>query len=203
MTATVEDAAPSLPSGVTEALDRVARMGNAPGLTLGDIRRERLEAAMSSATAISAGPFRVLTVMLHEAQLGEGGALTYERGREWLAFRTGLSAQVVRKHWQALREAGFLVPLRYGGWSGGENETGIWGFSTPEEADDGDTYDAAERWWAARGTTGSEHHRRDFRASMIRLYGEDVLVPELIPSDVKTLGDLTEWVSYLRLVHRK
>lgn len=203
VTATVGKANDVLPSGLSEALERVARMGDAPGLVLGDIRRERMEAALSSSAPMSTGPFRVFAVMLHEAQLGESGALTYERGRDWLAFRAGLTTQVVRKHLKTLRESGLLVPLRYGGWNGDENQTGIWGFSTPEESEEGDLYERAERWWRMRGTTAAEHHRRDFRASMIRLYGTDVLIPEWIPGEVETLGDLVSWVSYLRQVHRK
>ncbi|MGO1438575.1 MAG: hypothetical protein ACTHVY_00625 [Brevibacterium yomogidense] len=203
MSATIEEQCEVLPSGIAEALERVARMGAAPGLVLGDIRRERMEAALSSSAPMSTGPFRVFAVMVHESSLGEGGALTYERGRGWLAIRAGMSDASVKKQLKNLRESGFLIPLRYGGWNGDENQTGIWGFTTPEESGQGDVYEHAERWWRMRGTTAAEHHRRDFRTAMIRLYGDDVLIPEWIPEHVEALGDLVAWVSYLRQVHRK
>lgn len=189
---------------VAEAMERVQRMSTVAGdITRGNIQSERMGAALASTTPIKASEFKTFSAMLWDSRVDELGVLVFDRGNEHLADRVGVTERNVQKHIASLKGAGFLVPVRYGGWYGDDLVTGKWGFSTPEESDPGDIYTLAERWWTARGSTAAALHRHDLVAGMRRLYGDDVIVPEHLPGDVTSLGDVPAFVDYMRLVHRR
>ncbi|MCK1802962.1 helix-turn-helix domain-containing protein [Brevibacterium sp. R8603A2] len=193
-----------VPSAALEALERVQKMGAGDGLTVHDLRAERMAMLSASAATVTDGQFRVFVQMLFGARIDHGSEqFVFDRGNEWLADECGASIRTVRRHLRDLREQRLLDPVRYGGWRGDAAEVGVWAFTTPEERDGGDLYTLAERWVESRGSTATAHRRRDFVAAMMSVYGSDVIVPEHLPAEVRTAGDAARFVDHLRVVHRR
>jgi len=188
-----------VPAAALEALERVAAMSAADGMTDNDLLRERWNMIRASTVEIGNGPFRTLATMLFGARIDHITELfVYDRGNETLAAEAGITVRNVQKNLTALREAKLIVPVRYGGMRGDEKIVGSWAFTTPEEHDGGDLYDLARLWFEDRGSTAAIHRRRDFALMFAAAYGDDLVVPDYLPADVQSVGDAVEFVDRLR-----
>ncbi|WP_344309360.1 hypothetical protein [Brevibacterium samyangense] len=180
-------------------------MNVSPMRTLSEVRGEYFGLVNATDHDLTPAQLRTLSVLVFSlSSLDEetGESLVITATVEAMANAIGKNERSTQKDIAALREAGFLTAVRYGGLEGSLHVATTWSFTTPLLGESFDLEHAVLSWFHHRDVTAGREYRRDVLETLRAAGAHDPIVPARFPEDVTTEVEAAAFASRLWEVNK-